>query len=343
MAFALPIFRDDTSTPSLERTSPRSVRVSVTDRCDMACVYCRPSHNDGYLPAEDRLDVDAWIRLISGLVHEGVRRVRITGGEPLLFRGLIDVVRRIRDLGIDDLALTTNASQLASMARPLRDAGLQRITVSIDSLNPQRFKHITRGGNLLEVMRGVDAALEAGFDEVKTNTVVLRGDNDDEIEAITLWAWSKSITPRFIEVMGVGEGGNIWRDKLVSMSEVRAKIAHLIVSDPGERDPDRGPSRYVRSQNGNHRVGMITGSTDTYCGGCDRLRATSDGMLRPCLSTNDGVSVSDLVHSDSGIDGVGARLREAWAMKPDANWKGCTEETARDVNMRATGGLDASR
>lgn len=342
MVFALPILdvRPPRPTDALlvERASPRLVRVSVTDRCDMACVYCRPSMRDGYLPAEDRLDVAQWEALLSALVREGVRRVRITGGEPLLFKGILDVVRRVRALGVDDLALTTNASRLAALAVPLRDAGLQRVNVSIDTLDPARFARLTRGGRLDEVLRGIDAALEAGFDEVKTNSVVLRGENDGELGEITRWAWSKGITPRFLEVMGVGEGGRMWREALVPVREMREALAPLLRDDDARPEPDRGPARYVRSRDGARRVGFISGSSDTYCAGCDRLRATSDGVLRPCLATNDGVDAADALRPDAAPDAVAARLREAWAMKPDASWKGCTEVTARAVSMRGTGG-----
>jgi len=341
MGFPLPVYNlpRAAAAPSVERASPRSVRISVTDRCDMACVYCRPSLRDGYLPAADRLDVDQWETLVAGLVKEGVRRVRITGGEPLLYRDVVEVVARIRALGVDDLALTTNGVRLDAMAAPLRAAGLRRVTVSLDSLDPERFWRITRGGELAAVLRGVDAALAAGFDEVKTNTVVLRGDNDDELPRIAAWAWAKGVTPRFIEVMGVGEGGHIWRDKLVTAREQRERLAHLLADVPGERDPDRGPSKYVPArEGGGRRAGFITGSSDTYCAGCDRLRATSDGVLRPCLATNDGVDVADDLRAGADADAVAERLREAWAMKPDGDWKGCTEETARAVNMRATGG-----
>jgi cyclic pyranopterin phosphate synthase len=341
MGFPLPVLPPlrPPPSPAVERASPRSVRISVTDRCDMACVYCRPSLRDGYLPAADRLDVDQWETLVAGLVREGVRRVRITGGEPLLFRGVVEVVARVRALGVDDLALTTNGVRLEALARPLRAAGLQRVTVSLDSLDPERFWRITRGGELAAVLRGVDAALAAGFDEVKTNTVVLRGDNDDELPAIAAWAWAKGVTPRFIEVMGVGEGGHIWREKLVPASEQRARLAHLLGDGPALRDPDRGPSKYLPARDGSgRRVGFITGSSDTYCAGCDRLRATSDGVLRPCLATNDGVEVADELRRGGGASLVAERLREAWAMKPDGAWKGCTEESARAVNMRATGG-----
>lgn len=342
MAFALPLYPARDPTPSrfsVERASPRSVRISVTDRCDMACVYCRPSLNDGYIPATDRLDVEHWETLVAGLMREGVRRVRITGGEPLLFRGVVAVVARLRALGVEDIALTTNGTRLDALAQPLRDAGLQRVTVSLDSLQPERFARITRGGELSSVLRGIEAAITAGFDEVKTNTVVLRGDNDDELADITRWAWARGVTPRFIEVMGVGEGGNIWRDKLVSVREQRMRLAALLADDAGERDPDRGPSRYVPARDGSGlRAGFITGSTDTYCAGCDRLRATSDGVLRPCLATNDGVDVSHELRDGADAQAMAARLRDAWAMKPDGRWRGCTEDTARRVNMRATGG-----
>jgi cyclic pyranopterin phosphate synthase len=342
MTLSLPVIQ---STPpvraaavEVERASPRMVRISVTDRCDMACVYCRPSMQDGYIPASDRLTVDGWETLLRGLVREGVRRVRITGGEPLLFRDIVEVVSRVRALGVDDLALTTNASRLAALAAPLRAAGLQRVNVSIDSLDPARFARMTRGGDLGEVLRGIDAALAAGFDEVKTNTVVLRGENEHELEDITRWAWSRGITPRFLEVMGVGEGGRIWRDALVPAEVMRARLAPLLRSDPPQRDEDRGPAKYAHARDGAHRVGFITGSSDTYCAGCDRLRATSDGVLRPCLATNDGVDASDVLCPDAPPGAVRERLHAAWALKPDARWKGCTEVTAREVSMRGTGG-----
>jgi len=338
MTFALRVLQPP---PSLDasRAPPRSVRISVTDRCDMACVYCRPPLHDACVAARDRLDVTRWETLVRGLMREGVRRVRITGGEPLLFKELPELVARLASLGLDDLALTTNGSRLACLAGALRAAGLRRITVSVDSLDAPRFTRITRGGDLRSVLDGVRAAVAAGFDEVKTNTVVLRDENDDELAAITRWAWALGVTPRFIEVMGVGEGGRVWRSKLVPFAEQRARLAGLLGDDEGVRDAERGPARYALARDGSgRRVGFITGSTDTYCAGCDRLRATADGVLRPCLSTNDGVSVARDLNAGCGAERVAERLREAWAMKPDGAWRGCVEESARAVSMRATGG-----
>jgi cyclic pyranopterin phosphate synthase len=340
MAFALPVYSEprSPSVPTVERLSPRSVRISVTDRCDMACLYCRPSRKDGYLPAVDRLDVEAWERLVGGLYRAGVRRVRITGGEPLLFPGIVEVVERLARLGVEDLAMTTNASQLARLAGPLRQAGLRRLNISLDSLDPVRFARLTRGGVLDEVLAGVDSACAAGFDEIKTNTVVLREENEDELESITRWAWSRGITPRFLEVMGVGEGARIFRTAGVSYEAMRARLAPLLEEAVAVVEPDRGPAKYLRSRDGAHRVGFITGTTDTYCGDCDRLRVTSNGVLRPCLSRNDGVPVGDALAADDPDRAVADKLAQAWAAKPDAEWKGCTEVTAAEVSMRATGG-----
>jgi cyclic pyranopterin phosphate synthase len=319
------------------RLAPKAVRLSITDRCDLACVYCRPSRSDGYL--EHRLDDEAWKSVVRALVRSGVTRVRITGGEPLVHPRVVELVAFIARLGVEDLALTTNATRLEDLARPLREAGLRRLTVSLDSLSPERFGRITRGGKLERVLAGIEAARDAGFEELKTNTVVLRGENDDELEAIVRWAWERGIVPRFIELMRIGEGARLPADKLVGADEMRAKLAGLLVAERGAPDPKRGPARYVRAlERPSLRVGFITGATDTYCETCDRMRVASDGMLRPCLATNDGVAAADLAAAGD-VDGLVHAIGDAWSLKPDGvTWKGCTEHTAADVSMRAIGG-----
>jgi GTP 3',8-cyclase len=321
----------------VSRPDPRTARVSLTDRCDLACVYCRPSRSDGYF--EKRLDDDAWKAMLRALVGAGVRRVRITGGEPLLHPRVVELVGFVASLGIDDLALTTNATRLGKLARPLRDAGLGRLTVSLDSLVPERFWRITRGGQLDQVLCGIDAALAAGYSELKTNTVVLRGDNDDELCNIATWAWERGIIPRFIEVMRVGEGARLPADKLFGAREMIERLAPLLRDEAGELAPDRGPAKYVRARSDESKVvGFITGTTDTYCASCDRLRVASDGTLRPCLATNDGVPAMALAEAGD-IGGLTRAIGEAWGLKPDGRtWKGCTEATAADVSMRAIGG-----
>jgi GTP 3',8-cyclase len=320
-----------------QRIGPRTARISLTDRCDLACVYCRPSRSDGYL--EKRLEDAAWRAMVRALVQTGVRRVRITGGEPLLHPRVTELVAFVASLGVDDLALTTNATLLETLAQPLRDAGLRRLTVSLDSLVPERFWRITRGGRLDRVLAGVEAARAAGFDELKVNTVVLRGENDDELPAIVEWAWVRGIVPRFIELMHIGEGAKLPRQTLVGHDEMRAHLTHLLSDETGEREADRGPARYVSARrDATLRVGFITGTTDTYCETCDRLRVASDGTLRPCLATNDGVNAMGLAESGD-VAGLMQAIAGAWALKPDGRtWKGCTEETAADVSMRAIGG-----
>ncbi len=318
--------------------APRSVRVSLTDRCDLACVYCRPSRADGYL--DSRLDEAGWRAMLDGLAAAGVTRVRFTGGEPLLHRPLEQVIAHAVRVGFEDIALTTNATQLADRALGLRAAGLRRITISLDSLDPERFDRITRGGRLERVLAGIDAALAARFDEVKLNTVVLRGDNDDELEAILRFAWARGIVPRFLEVMPVGEGARLVPDKLVTVAEMRDRLATwLDRSDAATADPDRGPARYVRARHDPRlRAGFISGTSDTFCAGCDRLRVAADGFVRPCLAKNDGAS-AQLAAEAGDARAIAATVARAWQLKPDGEvWKGCTEDTARAVSMRAVGG-----
>jgi cyclic pyranopterin phosphate synthase len=328
------------------RAAPKAARLSITDRCDLACVYCRPHRHDGYLPSERRMSPDDWARLAEGLVKKGVTRFRITGGEPLVHAHAVDIVRAIAALpGVEDVAMTTNGTRHEELAGPLRDAGLHRLNLSIDSLVPQRFSAMTRGGSLDTVLRGIAAAIAVGFRETKTNTVVVgRGDdesephNEDELPSIVRWAWSLDLTPRFLEVMTIGEGAKL-RGRIVPYRTMVHSLGDLVCVAPPVRPHDRGPAGYLVAADGSGRkVGFITGSSDTFCEGCDRLRATSDGALRPCLATNDQVDVREAI-SRGDVDAIGRGLDDAWAIKPDGvTWKGCTEESAASVNMRATGG-----
>lgn len=326
--------------PRAERASPRAVRLSITDRCDLACLYCRPNRRDGYLPSERRVLAEHWQRLVEGLVLRGVRRVRITGGEPLLHPHVLDIARAVAAVpGVEDLAITTNGTQLTELASALYEAGVRRLNLSIDSLDPQRFFRLTRGGHLDKVLEGVEAARATGF-ELKTNTVVVGPDgddlrNDDELVSIAQWAFSVGATPRFLELMTVGEGARI-RGRVVPFAEMRARLATLLVDAEPAREADRGPAVYVPTHDG-RRIGFVTGTSDTFCSGCDRLRVSSDGRLRPCLATNDSVDVSAAVRAGD-VDAIARGLDEAWTLKPDAAWRGCTEASAAAVDMRATGG-----
>jgi cyclic pyranopterin phosphate synthase len=342
---SLPMLRVESATPekvalikrSKPSAPPRSVRISVTDRCDFACTYCRPSRSDGYV--DGRLLPSEWRTMFEGLRKAGVVRVRLTGGEPLLHPGILEIISHLRDLGFEDLALTTNASRLTKLAKPLAAAGLRRINVSLDTLDPKRFDEITRGGDLGPVLDGLEAAREAGLGPIKLNTVVLRGVNDDEVEPILLWAWERRYVPRFLEIMPIAEGAKLVKEHLVTAAEMRARIAHHVVDEHAEIEPGLGPARYLRAKRDpSLRVGFISGTSDTFCESCDRLRVSSTGTLRPCLATDDGVEAHDAA-TLGDADAIAARIGEAWTMKPDGEvWKGCTEDTAASVSMRAIGG-----
>lgn len=277
--------------------------------------------------------------MIDALVVSGVRRFRITGGEPLLHPRVVELVRYVASLPIDDLALTTNATRLRELARPLRNAGLRRLTVSLDSLDAARFSRITRGGRLDAVLAGVDEALSAGFEELKTNTVVVRGYNEDELAALTRWAWERGIVPRFIEIMRVGEGASLAPETLVGYGEMLESLGDLVVHGEARAEPHRGPARYLAARHDpRRRVGFITGTTHTFCETCDRLRVASDGTLRPCLATSDGVGAMPLAERGDA-EGLAGAIAAAWEKKPDGRtWKGCAEGTAAEISMRAIGG-----
>lgn len=316
---------------------PTSVRVSVTDRCDFACTYCRPSRNDGY--TDGRLMTPAWKTMFQGLKDAGVRRVRLTGGEPLIHPDIVGIVEHLATMGFEDLSLTTNASQLKKLALPLRRAGLHRVNISIDSLDPERFRAVTRGGELDKVLAGIDAALEAGLSPIKLNVVVLRGVNDDEIEDLLLWAWEKRMVPRFLEVMPIAEGAKLVPDHLMTAAEMKARLREHLLPEEGAVEPGLGPAKYVRARRDTTlRAGFITGTSDTFCDTCDRLRVSSTGVLRPCLATDDGVDAATEAQAGDA-PAIVQRIHEAWTKKPDGTlWKGCTEETAKRVSIRAIGG-----
>jgi GTP 3',8-cyclase len=315
---------------------PRSVRLSLTDRCDLACIYCRPHQDKEYV--RERLDLEAWKTMVGGLVAAGVRRVRLTGGEPLLHRDVVRVVQHLGTLGLDDLALTTNATRLEKLAHPLRQAGLRRINISLDSLDPERFRRMTRGGRIDVVLRGIEAAREAGFDEIKLNAVIVRDENDGEIADLVRFSWERNIVPRLLEIMAIGEGANLGH-RVVFADEMRARLAHLLAPGQPEREEDRGPARYLFARHDpKKKVGFITGTSDTFCKGCDRLRVASDGVLRPCLAKSDGLPAARLARAGD-TSGIAAAVADAWMLKPDGeSWKGCTEESAAGVSIRSIGG-----
>ena len=301
----------------------RYLRLSVTDRCDLRCQYCMPEEGIEASPRSEFLTFEEIIRLVSAFRTMGVRTVRLTGGEPLVRRGIERLVKMLRDeAGIDDIAMTSNATAMRKMAKILSENGLKRLNVSVDSLNSDRFRRMTRGGDLQRVLSGIQAAQDAGIAEIKTNSVVVRGHNNDELADIVQWAWAHNITPRFIELMPLGEGAQLGRDAVVPISEMQASLSELIKLD-GNTDyrSDRGPAGYVYARNeSGHKVGFIGAVTDNFCHRCNRVRITARGEIRACLASPAGFSLRDAMRQHpGGVQNMQTIIEDALFEKRDGH------------------------
>ena len=264
------------------------LRVSVTDRCDLRCFYCM-SEDMTFLPKADLLTLEELDRLCSAFIAKGVRKLRLTGGEPLVRRNVMSLVRSLsRHLGsgaLNELTLTTNGSQLARFADELRDCGVRRINVSLDTLDPAKFRAITRWGDLDKVLAGIEAARSAGL-AVKINAVALKGLNEEEIPSLMEWAHGKGMALTLIEVMPMGDIGEGRIDQYVPLSLLRARLAKQYTLTDLDDDTG-GPARYVRVNETGGKLGFITPMTHNFCESCNRVRITCTGTLHTCLGHED--------------------------------------------------------
>jgi len=286
------------------------LRVSVTEQCDLRCIYCRP-RDLASLPLDYQLSNEEFVTVVRASARLGVRKVRLTGGEPLLHHGLVALVQDIARIpGISDLALTTNGLHLAEMAQALAAAGLRRVNVSLDTLRPERFVQITGAPGLERVLRGIEAARRTDLVPVKVNTVVMRGINDDELEtfaSLTVWEdWHV----RFIELMPFGGLGP---DLLVRTSEMQARLPGLV---PVPEMAGRGPGRVFRLPGAQGTVGFISPVSDCFCYSCNRLRLTADGKLRPCLLSEGEVDLRPALRNGAPPEELTRLILQAVASKP---------------------------
>jgi GTP 3',8-cyclase len=291
----------------------RDLRVSVTDRCNFRCLYCMPEDGLPWLGAGDLLTMDELIRALRVSIDLGVRTVRITGGEPTLRRDLVDVVAALAPLGVE-LSLTTNGYLMDRLARPLRDAGLKRVNVSLDSLERDRFKRITRRDGLERVLRGIDASLEAGLAPVKINTVVVRGFNDDEVLPMARWARDLGVELRFIEFMPLDAPGEWTRDQVVPAGEILVALEEEFGLVPPEARGSAPAERY-RYRDGNGSVGIIASVTRAFCAQCDRVRLTADGQIRTCLFATTEYDLRAVLRSGGDDEAVARCYLDAVARK----------------------------
>ena len=313
------------------------LRVSVTDRCNFRCVYCMPAEGFALGPREDLLSYEELENIVGVFAELGIQRVRLTGGEPTLRRDIVELVGRLSALpGIEQVALTTNALKLGKLAAPLADAGLSRVNVSLDTLDPDRFSKLTRGARLAPVLAGIDAAVSAGLAPVKVNAVVLRGENDDEVEDLVRWAagFGGALVLRFIEYMPFEAR---WHHTLPA-AELRERLARTWELEPLGLDGLGGPADRWRVPELGITVGFISPLSEKFCGSCNRLRLMSDGTLRTCLSDDKTPSLRDLARAGASRDELAVAIRDMVMGKREGH--GCKVEggTAFEGVMTRVGG-----
>jgi len=294
------------------------LRISITDRCNLRCVYCMPEEGMVWVPRSEILSFEE-IERVASVAHDlGVDSVRLTGGEPLVRASIVDLVARLGRIGFSDLSMTTNGTGLARLAPALVAAGLQRVNISCDSLRPGRFAEIRRRGVLANVLAAMDAAEQAGLSPVKVNVVVMAGVNDDELVDFADFARDTGRVVRFIEFMPL-DASEIWQRSLVVPGEEILKQIHASwpLEPASEREVDAAPADRYRFVDGRGEIGLITSVTRAFCGSCNRLRLTADGAIRNCLFANEEHELRDLLRSGCDDADVALLIRRAvWDKRP---------------------------
>ena len=309
------------------------LRISVTDRCNLRCVYCMPEAGLAWIPKPAILSFEEIERIVRAGAPLGLRSVRLTGGEPLVRRDLPELVRRLAAIpGVDDIALSTNGLLLAEQVAALREAGLRRVNISLDTLRADRFEAIARRPGLERVLAGIDAAFAAGLAPVKLNVVVMRGSNDDELADFAALTRDRELFVRFIEVMPVAENLDLQRDGYVSADEMIERLAALGSLQPSAGPGGNGPARYFAYPDAAGAVGVISPLSHDYCERCNRVRLSADGRLRLCLFGDYEIDLREPVRRGASQDELAALLRGGMLIKPERHHLQLGEQASR---MRA--------
>ncbi|HKQ87565.1 MAG TPA: GTP 3',8-cyclase MoaA [Candidatus Acidoferrales bacterium] len=288
------------------------LRVSITDRCNFRCVYCRSGEND--IPGAERLSFDQYERLVRILVGLGIRKVRVTGGEPLVRPGVAEFLGRLKAIGVRDLSLTTNGFTLAERLDSLIASGLDRINISLDSLKPERFEAITRTKTFNQVIASIEAAQASKLRPVKINAVLVRGLNDDEIEDFAQFARDLNLIMRFIEFMPLDAGHTWTRERVVTAAEIHSRISARWPLMPVEHERSETARRY-RFADGRGEIGLVAPVTQPFCGYCSRIRLTADGKLRTCLFSKEDHDLKFLLHGGASDEEIVDEIRAIIAQK----------------------------
>ena len=316
------------SLPLLSDTYQRRVsylRVSLTDRCNYRCQYCMPEEGVELVPRSEVLSFEEIERLVRVMMQLGVRRVRLTGGEPTVRKDLVALVSRLAALGLDDLAMTTNGERLVELAPQLKRAGLSRLNVSLDTLDAPRFRAITRRGNLENVLGGIEMAREVGFTSIKLNAVVMGGINDDDIVPLCRYAWERDLVPRFIEFMPMSDGALFVPGEFFAAQKIRERIASAfgaLAGDEGAGIVGVGPARYQRLGEGafaGRRVGIISAVSEPFCATCNRVRLTATGNLHTCLAIDDDTDLRTPLRAGASDEELARKVLSAVTSKKEGH------------------------
>ncbi len=278
------------------------LRISLTPKCNFKCFYCRPQGDclPGDYPAPlKRGEIEKIVKVAAG---SGITKIRLTGGEPLLKPDLLPIIRFIADTeGIEDIALTTNGFFLAKKAAALKKAGLNRVNISLDSLNEERFREITGGGRLSKIKAGIDAATREGLTPLKINMVVIKGINDDEIKDFASLTLDREIHIRYIEYMPLGDGHQDWQERYLSVTDIMEACRSLGPLEKADKLKGNGPARYYRLAGARGLLGFISPISEHFCRDCNRFRVTSDGMLKPCLFSGEELNLRKVIHDEEAL------------------------------------------
>ena len=324
------------------------LRISITDRCNYRCIYCQSEKEFEFIPHQEILRFEEIVEIVQEAVNLGVTKVRITGGEPLVREGIVDFIRHLRKINkLEDISLTTNGFFLPEYAEKLKDAGLNRVNISLDSLQEEKYKKITRGGSLEKALKGIDSALKAGLLPIKINTVLIRGINDDEVEDFVRLTLERPLNIRFIEFMPSGEEEiNEFEDKFISVQEIKEKLIKKYLLNPIKISTANGPAKYYQIKGGQGTIGFITALSQHFCKTCNRIRLTSEGKLRPCLFSNKEIDIKKAIRKLARDKNEGFlrkkiirdKLKEVVKLKPEGHKLNIKNQENLSFHMSRIGG-----
>lgn len=337
----MPVQATSTSTPLTDRFGRQLsyLRLSVTDRCNLRCRYCMPEEGVAPLAHGDILSYEELYRLARIACDLGVQKIRVTGGEPLVRKGIVDFIGRLTSLPQQpEVVLTTNGLRLGELARPLKQAGLRRVNVSLDTLRPERFLQITRREGLAEVLDGLQAAVVAGLGPVKINMVPILGVNDDEIVDFARLTLQHPWTVRFIEFMPISSDLDYSADKRITAETIREKIETLGPLQAEQRSKTDGPARLFRLAGGQSPLGIIPAVSNHFCGECNRLRITANGRIRPCLFSKEELDVRSVLRGGGNDEAIAALFVGATGVKPEGHQLDRLGNGPGDKRMQEIGG-----